>query len=166
MPPLTGSQNEFTLSAGASEAQYPALAGQVLHDELRTVQIPSSPQPGEVAFQFRVVRSTQTGLLDFYFGFTTPPASALSNVALTMVFPLRGLQLLFADFRPDGLGASAPDVFEYFNDGGFVFGFTHGVPLDTRTKLFFVSTNAKEFTPTAGFLWNREGPAIPGPSGF
>ena len=169
MPPLTEPSNEITLATGATEAHYPALAGEILHDEQRMVQLPPGPVPGEVEFQFRVVRSAQTDLLDFYYGFTTQPTLALSNVALTVVFPLRGVWFPFADFRPDGLGTTAPDRFKDFPmepGAGFVFGFTNGVPLNTRTRFFFVSTNAKEFSPTAGFLWNAEGPTIPGPSGF
>jgi hypothetical protein len=170
MPALSPTGNNITLP-GITEAQRPALAGLILHDAVVNTSLGGGHGEGEtVNLQLRVVRSTETGLLDFYYHFTpTADTAPIGNAAaVNVLFNLPGLKLTFADFRIDGIGTEAPNDFAngVGGVGDFYFTFLHGVPIGTSTRFFFVSTNAKEFTPTAGHLLisRTNTLAIPGPS--
>ena len=173
MPALPSPVNNIALS-GITEAQRPALAGPILFDSKKTTSLGGGHGEGEtVDLQLRVVRSSETGLLDFYYRFTplsdtAPPENA---AAVNVLFNLAGLKLTFADFRLDGLGTIPPSRFangEEGNSSNFTFIFDHAVPPGENTRFFFVSTNARAFSETAGrlLLGRQAGLAIPGPSGL
>jgi hypothetical protein len=130
------------------------LSGRVLHDALQDVAV-LGKGAGAVAFkiQLSVVRSTETGLLDFYYRILTG-ASPLSGPAHTVFFwlpPPTGIKVTLADFRSEGLNRTAPDSFFYdppVNKYGFTF--SKGVPANACTPFFFVSTNAREFSACGG----------------
>jgi hypothetical protein len=148
-------------------------SGLVLHDALQDVAV-LGEGAGAVAFkiQLRVVRSIETGLLDFYYRIFTG-ASPLSGPAHTVFFwlpPPTGIKVTLADFRSEGLSRTAPDNFFYgppVNKYGFTF--SKGVPANTCTPFFFVSTNAREFSASGGELWDAYLPGttttlkVPGP---
>jgi hypothetical protein len=148
-------------------------SGLVLHDNLQDVALLGTGA-GAVAFkiQLRVVRSIETGLLDFYYRILTG-ASPLSGPAHTVFFwlpPPTGIKVTLADFRSEGSSKTAPDNFFYgppVNKYGFTF--SRGVPAKTCTPFFFVSTNAREFSACGGELWNAYLPGtttilkVPGP---
>jgi hypothetical protein len=117
MPVITGPvtfPGEFTPLSGTTKAARPALAGLVLHDALQDILLVGATGEVAVQIQLRVVRSNETGLLDFYYRILTG-ASPLSGSADTVVIwvppPSTGITVTFADFRPDGLGTTAPDKF-------------------------------------------------------
>lgn len=132
--------------------------GLVLHDDLQDAVLAGTGAGGvAVKIQLRVVRSIKTGLLDFYYRILTG-ASPLSGPAHTVFYWLRppaGIQVTLADFRSEGLSRTAPDDFFYgppVNKYGFTF--SKGVPANTTTPFFFVSTNAREFAAGGGELWD------------
>jgi hypothetical protein len=148
-------------------------SGLLLHDALRDVALLGTPA-GAVAFkiQLRVVRSIETGLLDFYYRILTG-ACPLCGPAHTIFYwlpPPVGIEVTLADFRSEGLSRTAPDSFFYgppVNKYGFTF--SKGIPANSYTPFFFVSTNAREFSACAGELWDAYLPGttttlkVPGP---
>src|ERR1700722_1664813 len=125
-------------------------SGLVLHDVLQDVAMRGTGASAVVfKIQLRVVRSIETGLLDFYYRILTG-VSPLSGPAHTVFFwvpPPTGIRVTLADFRSKGLSRTAPDNFFYgppVNKYGFTF--SRGVPAKTCTPFFFVSTNAREFS--------------------
>ena len=156
MPSLSPTGNNITLP-GITEAQRHALAGPILHDATVSTSLGGGQGEGEtVDLQLRVVRSSNTGLLDFYYRFTPTANSAPAGNAtgVNILFSLTGLELTFADFRLDGVGTQPPNDFAngVGGVGNFYFTFLHSVPIGVSTRFFFVSTNAKDFSPTAGRL--------------
>jgi hypothetical protein len=133
-------------------------SGLVLHDALQDVAV-LGEGAAAVAFkmQLRVVRSIETGLLDFYYRILTG-ASPLSGPAHTVFYwlpPPPGIKVTLADFRSEGFNRTVPDNFFYgppVNKYGFTF--SKGVPANTCTPFFFVSTNAREFCASGGELWD------------
>jgi hypothetical protein len=148
-------------------------SGLVLHDALHDVVL-LRPGAGTGAFkiQLRVVRSIETGLLDFCYRILTG-ASPLSGPAHAVFYwlpPPGDIKVTLADFQSEGLRRNAPDNFFYgppINKYGFTF--TKGVPANASTPFFFVSTNAREFDPCGGELWDAYLPGttttlkVPGP---
>jgi len=146
----------------------------VLHDTLQDVALPGAGV-GAVAckIQLRVVRSIETGLLDFYYRILTG-ALPLSGPAHTVFYwlpPPAGIKVTFADVRSEGLRRTAPDNFFYgppVNKFGFTF--SKGIPANACTPFFFVSTNAREFAACGGELWDAYLPGttttlkVPGPA--
>jgi hypothetical protein len=176
MPVITGPvtfPGEFTPLSGTTEAARPALAGLVLHDALQDILLVGATGEVAVQIQLRVVRSNETGLLDFYYRILTG-ASPLSGSADTVVIwvppPSAGITVTFADFRPDGLGTTAPDKFVYGAPRNkYTFTFSKGVPANTGTRFFFISTNARHYSDTEGELTDGYLPGttivvkVPGP---
>jgi hypothetical protein len=148
-------------------------SGLVLHDALHdVVLLRPDADAGTFKIQLRVVRSTETGLLDFCYRILTG-ASPLIGPAHTVFYwlpPPDGIKVTLADFRSEGLSRTAPDNFVYgppVNKYGFTF--TRGLPANACTPFFFVSTNAREFSACGGELWDAYLPGtttalkIPGP---
>jgi hypothetical protein len=173
MPVITGPvtfPGEFIPLSGTTEAARPALAGLVLHDALQDIVLFGIGAGGAVQIQLRVVRSTTTGLLDFYYRILTGD-TALGDLADTVTIwlpPPAGIKVTFADFRPDGLGTTAPDKFIYGPPRNkYTFTFSKGVPAHASTRFFFVSTNAREFSATGADLGDATVAAailkVPGP---
>ena len=137
-------------------------SGVVLHDALEDAAVLGEGARA-VAFkiQLRVVRSIETGLLDFYYRILTG-AAPLSGPVHTVFYwlpPPSGIKVTLADFRSEGLNRTAPDNFFYgppVNKYGFTF--SKGVPANTCTPFFFVSTNAREFCASGGELWTHTCP--------
>jgi hypothetical protein len=163
---------EFTPLSGTTEAARPVLAGLVLHDALLEILLFGIGAPVAVQIQLRVVRSNITGLLDFYYRILTggSPLGSLAETVTIWLPPPAGIKVTFADFRPDGLGTTAPDKFIYGPpENKYTFIFSKGVPADTSTRFFFVSTNAREFSTTGADLGDAELPGtativkVPGP---
>ena len=85
------------------------------------------------------------GLLDFYYCILTgtSPLGTRADTVTIWLPPPAGITVTYADFRPDGLGDTAPDKFiSGAPDNKYTFIFSKGVPADTSTRFFFVSTNA------------------------
>ncbi len=129
-------------------------SGLVLHDALQDVTVLGGGA-GAVALkiQLRVVRSIETGLLDFYYRILTgaAPLSGPAHTVFCWLPPPTGIKVTFADFRSEGLNRTAPDNFFYgppVNKYGFTF--SNGVPANACTPFFFVSTNAREFSACGG----------------
>src|SRR5580658_10397088 len=177
MPVITGTVtfpgefNSLPLS-GTTEAARPALAGLVLYDALQEIELFGIGPPVAVQIQLRVVRSDITGLLDFYYGILTgtSPLSSRADTVTIWLPPPAGITVTYADSHPDGLGTIAPDKFIYGPpDNKYTFIFSKGVPADTTTRLFFVSTNARDFSVTGADLGDMELPGtetilkVPGP---
>jgi hypothetical protein len=177
MPVITGTVtfpgefNSLPLS-GTTEAARPALAGLVLYDALQEIELFGIGPPVAVQIQLRVVRSDITGLLDFYYGILTgtSPLGSRADTVTIWLPPPAGITVTYADFRPDGLGTIASDKFIYGPpDNKYNFIFSKGVPADTTTRLFFVSTNARDFSVTGADLGDMELPGtetilkVPGP---
>jgi hypothetical protein len=175
MPVITGPvtfPGEFTPLSGTTEAARPALAGLVLYDAIEETILFAFGPGVPVQIQLRVVRSDITGLLDFYYRIltgTTPLGSPADTVTIWLP-PPAGITVTYADFRPDGLGTTAPDKFIYGPpDNKYTFVFSGGVPADTSTRFFFVSTNARDFSATGADLGDAELPGteiivkVPGP---
>jgi hypothetical protein len=148
-------------------------SGLVLHDALQDAVLLGT-RTGAVAFkiQLRVVRSIETGLLDFYYRILTGacPLSGPAHAVFFWLPPPTGIQVTLADVRPEGLRRTAPDKFFYgppVNKYGFTF--SKGVPANACTPFFFVSTNAREFSACGGELWDAYLPGttttlkVPGP---
>jgi hypothetical protein len=159
MPVITGPvtfPGEFTPLSGTTEAARPALAGVVLHDALQDILLFGGNEVA-VQIQLRVVRSDDTGLLDFYYRILTgdSPIGIPADTVVIWVPPPAGITITFADFRPDGLGTTAPDKFVYgAPTNKYTFSFSKGVPANTSTRFFFISTNARHFSDTQGELTN------------
>lgn len=118
MPVITGPvtfPGEFTPLSGTTEAARPALAGLVLHDALQDIVLVGATARVAVQIQLRVVRSDVTGLLDFYYRILTgeTPLSGSADTVVIWVPPPAGITITYADFRPDGLGTTAPHKFVY-----------------------------------------------------
>jgi hypothetical protein len=148
-------------------------SGLVLHDVLQDVALLGAGV-GAIAFkiQLRVIRSVETGLLDFCYRILTG-ASPLSGPAQTVFFwlpPPTGIKVTLADFRSEGLSRTAPDNFFYGPpENKYGFTFSKGVPANACTPYFFVSTNARDFSACGGELWDAYLPGttttlkVPGP---
>jgi hypothetical protein len=175
MPVITGPvtfPGKFTPLSGTTEAARPELAGLVLYDTIAEIILFAFGPGVPVQIQLRVVRSNITGLLDFYYRIltgTTPLGSPSDTVTIWLP-PPAGITVTYADFRPDGVGTTAPDQFVYGAPvNKYTFRFTGGVPADTSTRFFFVSTNAREFSSTGADLGDAEPPGavtivkVPGP---
>lgn len=109
-PPVWLTPNTWGNVTGTTSAQLPDLAGTVIHDRVRAFEIRNAA--GNTVYkgnlQDRVVRSTATGDLHFYYRVRdTDPAFVGDLVAIdAMGFgPFAGVH---ADYRPDGLGTEAP----------------------------------------------------------
>jgi hypothetical protein len=145
----------------------------VLHDTLHDVALLRAGA-GAAAFkiQLRVVRSMETGLLDFYYRILTG-ASPVNGPVHTVFYwlpPPAGINVTLADFHSERLSRTAPDNFFYgppVNKYGFTF--SKGIPANACTPYFFISTNAREFAAGAGELWDAYLPGttttlkVPGP---
>jgi hypothetical protein len=175
MPVITGAvtfPGQFTPLLGTTEAARPALAGLVLRDTLQEAVLFGIGAGVAVQIQLRVVRSNTTGLLDFYYRILTggSPLGDPADTVTVWLPPPTGMNVTFADFRPDGLGSTAPDKFIYGPPPNkYTFIFSQGVPANTSTRFFFVSTNAREFSSTGADLTDATLPAtttilkVPGP---
>ncbi len=176
MPVITGPvtfPGEFTPLSGTTEAARPALAGLVLHDALQDIVLVGATARVAVQIQLRVVRSDVTGLLDFYYRILTgeTPLSGSADTVVIWVPPPAGITITYADFRPDGLGTTAPHKFVYgAPTNKYTFTFSHGIPANTSTRFFFISTNAHHFSDHEGELTDAFPPGttttvvkVPGP---
>ena len=172
--------------SGTTAAQHPQLNGTVVHDELIDLPISKTnddPNPLTVRLQVRIVRSTQTGTLDFCYRLmnelSTP--AILARAYVIHFAAVHNVQIGFADFRPDGLGTVAPTTFSAaLPPGGqtdpadriYAFQFKQSIPGNGGTRFFFVSTNATNFSlASARFVYDTglaKDPGIeqlvPGPS--
>jgi hypothetical protein len=167
--PAIPSQGYHTLPlTGTTDASRPALGGVVLYDVVQPVKLTGATTPATVDIQFRVVRSTETGLLDFYWRIVKGVAPATGHLAFQQGFvaelKFTGLLFTYVDYRPDGVGTIAPySVDVYGTQGTCYFFFKNGIDLSQSTEFFFLSTNATEFSPTAGVLLSAIPPTFPMP---
>ena len=148
LPPGTGP----TPLPGATAAAEPDLAGVVLHDVLLPFHINNAG--GALLFdgqlQNRVVKSTRTGRLHFYYAIrnTRPGLNGIVRALYTKSFA--ATPQAFADFRPDGLGTVKPVSAARNAGGGETIQFAF-VPSATRlvggleSRFFFVKTSAFNF---------------------
>ena len=132
------------------------LSGLVLHDAIQEIRL-LGKSAGAVAvrMQFRVVRSAKTGLLDFYYRLFTGPAplNAPTQIAFLWSPPPANVKVTLADVRSEGVATTAPDDFVYGPSANtYSFTFSKGVPANTSTGFFFVSTNARAFAAHGGEL--------------
>jgi hypothetical protein len=135
--------------SGTTYAARPELGGVVLQDNLIPFTITDSA--GNPRFQGvvqdRVVQSTLTGELHFYFYIrnTTP------NLPCRIVRAARtgfGVGLTDVDYRLDGLGTVGPPLAHRTGTGDEVdFFFGPGIPAGLDSKFVFVITRAQNFGP-------------------
>jgi hypothetical protein len=129
-------------------------SGLVLHDAMQEIRL-LGKSAGSVAvkMQCRVIRSAKTGLLDFYYRLFTraAPLRAPTEMAFLWSPPPANIKVTLADVRPEGIGTTAPDDFVYGPASNtYSFTFSKGVPANTSTGFFFVSTNARAFAAYGG----------------
>jgi hypothetical protein len=130
------------------------LSSLVLHDAMQDIRL-FGRGAGAVAvkMQLRVVRSAKTGLLDFYYRIFTgaSPLSGPTRVAFLWSPPPANIKVTLADVRSEGALTTAPDDFVYGPaSNSYCFTFSNGVPANTNTGFFFVSTNARAFAARGG----------------
>ena len=171
MPAIPPNANVTLSLSGTTEAERPSLAGLVLYDEIVSHVFAEGSGSTTVNLQLRVVRSTATGLLDFYYRIIATQTFA-SPVSFVVEASLAGLVYTYADFRPDGSGTMPPIEFQIFpqdevNHPVYKFFFATGMTAGESTRFFFVSSNATEFSPVACEINNNVNTnPCPGPTGF
>ena len=90
------------------------MSGLVLHDALQDVLLLGGGGDEATAkIQLRVVRSAQTGLLDFYYRIFTgaSPLGAPTHMVFFWFPPPAGIKVTLADFRSEGAATVAPNDF-------------------------------------------------------
>jgi hypothetical protein len=129
-------------------ATEPDLAGGVVHDALIPFTITDTlGRPlcsGQL--QDRVVRSTKTGLLHFYYRIRDGRGKQTISTVATQKF---GVDTLNVAWRADGLGAVHP-VAAIRSPTGDVVDFRFkdpGLRCDKESRFFFIKTTAKNFGP-------------------
>ena len=147
--------------SGTTSAARPELAGLVLEDVITPFSFGALNISGTV--QNRVVRETVSGTLDFYWRIRVDPTSTGGDVG---AFRLTGFgygNIVDADWRIDGVGASPADTGRVFNpvgrpDGAINFLFTDhpvrpGDPAagDTGSNFFFLHTDATHYAKIATY---------------
>ena len=139
--------NGATIALPATTAAAePDLAGVVIHDAVIPFQVKNAAQTTvlcEGQLQDRVVRSTATNDLHFYYRFIGtptrlrfPPTARITRIE-TVWFS--GVDPLRAAYRTDGLGVVAPATARrpYVDTIWFVFG-GGGMPCGSNSRFFFV----------------------------
>ncbi len=142
-----------TALVGATVAAEADLAGTVLYDKLLPFTIRGAG--GAVLFvgtlQNRVVRSTRTGTLHFYYRIRDTKAGLNGVVKEVKTYGFQGFSEIAVDWRPDGLGAINPFSAERSAGAGsfitFNFSPTGGTVLvgGEESKFFYIKTAAKRF---------------------
>ncbi len=138
---------------GATAAVEGDLAGTVLHDELTPFVIRGGG--GVVLFegvlQNRVVQSTQTGLLHFYYRIRDTKSGLNGIIKQVKTYGFQYALNLAADWRPDGLGTVYPfQVLRSASSGASVsFDFPPRGRMvlvgGTESKFIYLKTPAKRF---------------------
>jgi hypothetical protein len=139
--------------AGTTFAAEPDLGGVVLEDVLRTINIGRQ----EVTLQDRVVRSTNTGTLDFYYAIRNNSANVVPILDLLVQRSSFAGFSTDVNFRLDGLGTVSPINASRTADGktvSFLFNGNAVLPPATQTasgllpgmtRFFYVKTNATTY---------------------
>jgi hypothetical protein len=142
---VSGATIPLPSSTAASE---PDLAGVVLHDALIPFVVKDTL--GRVLcrgrLQDRVVRSTQTGLLHFYYRIRGDRRRQRGRIRSTITLSF-GLDTLSVGYRLDGLGAVNPTSATRTAD---TVQFDFKDPLlscSAESRFFFIKTSAKTFGP-------------------
>jgi len=141
------------LITGTSAAAQPGLAGIILEETFTPYDFYGSELHVTGMLQSRVVRSSLTGTLDFYWR-VIPDAASTGDIYAFRVggFPL---MLLDANWRIDDLGSVGPQVARNFGSGNVNFLFTPAVytpgtvgiglhPADS-SRFFFLRTDATAY---------------------
>lgn len=145
----------FTNTAlpGTTVASRPELAGTVLEDLIT----PFSFEGITGTVQNRVVRSTATGTLDFYWKINVDTAATDVGVVALRLTNFGYDALTDADWRIDGLGSVAPGTARLFSEANhpdgalnFLFG-GNGVATGQQSRFFFLHTDAVAYAQTASF---------------
>jgi hypothetical protein len=145
------------------------LSSLVLHDAMQEIRLLGTVA---VRMQLRVVRSAKTGLLDFYYRIFTgaTPITGPTRVAFLWSPPPANIKVTLADVRSEGVATTAPDDFLYGPASNtYSFTFSKGVPANSNTGFFFVSTNARVFAAHGGEVGDAYLPGtttvlrVPGP---
>ena len=156
MPAITACNNQSVSLYGVSVSQNPALAGTTLcsgevgKQYLPGIQSLTHPKIEEVRISYSVVRSAQTGLLDFHYTLAaTPPNTNKPGVFAVSWDLCPNIKITYADFRTD-LGLYSPAGSFVYGPGVNQFRFFFGDGLPAASGSFFVSTNATNFVTKAG----------------
>ena len=173
MPAISGPSQFFTCT-GVSVAQRPQLAGTILYDVIKPVTMGGTPSDTTWNMQFRVVRSTKTGLLDFYWRVVSPislPAGVRFFASGFNLYFNKPLTITYADYRTDGLGSNPPSRIQMgagiWMNKLINFQFLSN---DFRpgSRFIFASTQATNFTPNGGesdtLYVSGQYATIPGPA--
>lgn len=150
-----------TFLSGTTSAARPELAGTVLEDVITPFSFGALNISGTV--QNRVVRETVSGTLDFYWRIKVDPTSTGGDVEAFRLGNFGYDNIVDADWRIDGLGASPAYTGRVLNplgrpDGAINFLFPDpavrpGDPAadDTGSYFFFLHTDATEYAKIATY---------------
>lgn len=151
IPPGSGPTN----LVGATAAAESDLAGTVLYDKLIPFKIMGAR--GVLLFagnlQNRVVKSSRTGNLHFYYRIRDTKSGLNGVVEDLRTQGYQNVNPLLADWRPDGLGTIHPDTVERSPGAGALVNFNFipraGMILvgGLDTKFFYLKTSYKKFAP-------------------
>ncbi len=121
-PPLWLTPGTWGAVSGTTAAQLPELAGVVVYDRVRPFEIRDAAGIllFEGSLQDRVVRSTATGDLHFYYRVRDTNPALFGNLAIVDTRDFSGLFGVHVDYRPDGLGTEAPSRAVRSGDGALV----------------------------------------------
>jgi len=140
---------------GTTSALRPELAGTVLVDESQPFSFAGLNISGTV--QSRVVRETTSGTLDFYWRILVDPRSTGGGIGAFRLIDFDFASLTDADWRIDGLGATAPGIGRLFNpadhpEGAINFLFDPNVMAgEGGSNFFFLHTSATDYARTAHY---------------
>jgi hypothetical protein len=158
MPAIASCNNQPISLSGVSTLNYPSEDGSNLVGQTGSpVDTPSSGgSPAKVQVISSVLRSPQTGNLDFAFQLLTwaldAPWSPPAHFSVKWA-DLPNLKITYADFITNYESGFAPSAFAWGPANyEFRFTFSPAPPSTTGSRIFFVSTNATHWAPNQGAL--------------
>ena len=150
LPPGSGP----TVMVGSTSAAEADLGGTVIHDQLIPFKIVGAG--GAVLYagnlQNRVVKSTRTGDLHFYYRVRDTKGGLNGVIDAVRTHGFQQFPKIMADWRPDGLGVIHPHTVERSPGAGAFITFNfppYGsliMSSGAESKFFYLKTLAKKFT--------------------
>lgn len=149
LPPGSGP----TVLVGATAAAEADLGGVVLYDKLLpfTIRGPGGAVLFVGQLQNRVVQSSRTGTLHFYYRIRDTKRGLNGVMEELRTYGFQKMSPLFADWRPDGLGTVHPHTAERSPGAGAIIAFnfdpTGSMALVSgmESKFFYLKTSAKRY---------------------
>jgi hypothetical protein len=138
--------------AGTTAAATPDLPGIVVQDVMR----PFAAGPVKGVLQDRIVRSTATGTLHFYYRVILDPQVPARVIAVRKFGFNPAAAPTDSDWRMDGLGTRAPKTAQRTADGAWV-SFNHlaagsSIAASESSRFVYIKTRAKQYTLTGQTL--------------